>query len=143
MYIHYIADLLSVPTDSMRELLTGPFAKEQCCQIAFLIPLFLFIQDPLDDFVRFVSFLDSFFVDLVLLHFLAGRLVLWIFALESLVDSPDFGNVVFDSLEPFVILQERVELVGIMHVRVSLPFDMEALPVSYGFDELKRLTKFS
>jgi hypothetical protein len=75
-----------------------------------------------------VSIFDSLLVDLVLLHFLASRLVFWIFALESLVDGPDFGNVVIDPLETFVILQERVELIGVMYVGIPFPLDMKALP---------------
>ena len=74
-----------------------------------------------------MSLFDSLFIDLVLFHFFTSRLIFCIFALESLVDRPYFGDIIFDSLGTFIVLQERVEFVGVVDMRVSFPLDMEAL----------------
>ena len=70
---------------------------------------------------------DTFLVDLILFYFLTSWLILCIFTLETLVDSPDFVDVIIDPLETFVILEERVEFVGIVDMRISLPLDVEPL----------------
>jgi hypothetical protein len=114
-------------TRTIYGILTCPLAKEQSHQTAFLVPFLFFIQDPLDNLVALVHILDSLLVNLILLHLLSGGFVFFIFTLESLVDDPDFVDVILDPLETLVAFQERVEFIGIVNMGISLPFDVETL----------------
>ena len=125
-------------------ILTCPLAKEEGRQVAFLIPLLLFIQDPLDNLVALVHILDTLLVDLILLNLLSGGFPFFIFTLEALIDDPDFVDVILDPLETLVALEERVEFIGIVYMGISFPFDVETLsdqlkPFSTG----ERRTRFS
>lgn len=105
-----------------------PLAQEECHGLP-AAHLLLLSHHTLDDLVALLSFADALTVDFVLLKVFTGRLPFRVrsWVVVCLFDLPDLLDVVLHLLEALVSFEERVELISVVNVAVTLPFDVEAL----------------
>jgi hypothetical protein len=106
---------------------TLPLDKVVGCAGAILEWAIACTHDSLNSTTLLEIFLDALLFELIRLDFFGRDLSCSTSGLESRVASPDVLDIVVDTLESFVSLEELVRLLCVVEMGESLPLDVKAL----------------